>query len=300
VAVGLLAPAVSAQAAAPPNDAFAAAEQLSTPASVPGTTVDATREPDEPDYELVGRAYGEGSVWYSWTAPRSSRYRVADCGTPESRPVFVFTGSSLGELRQVPDGSGSVHEDPLDCGQNDTNGTFVLFDATAGTTYRIVVVDEFVGYNGPFQLTLDERPVPIFDSGIQQTASRASVKRGKTVTYTITLTNGGDLPIEEEWIHLIASKPRRLGKTAGKVRYVSLTTTRGTCNRQRYFRRHKGALCAVGRLEPGQAAVVTAKLRLRQSITHWVSLDYSPGRGQPMPDDRTANDESQVVTRVKR
>jgi hypothetical protein len=59
-------------------------------------------------------------------------------------------------------------------------------------------------------------------------------------------------------------------------------------------------MCAIGRLEPGQSAVVTAKVKLGESITHWASLDYAPGSGQPLPDDRPGNNESKLVTRVKR
>jgi hypothetical protein len=45
---------------------------------------------------------------------------------------------------------------------------------------------------------------------------------------------------------------------------------------------------------------VTAKVRIRQSITHWAFLDYAPGSGQPTFDDRPGNDESKVRTRVRR
>ena len=298
-AVALI-PAASAQAAPPANDAFAAAQQLPTPANVSGTTAEATLEPGEPDYENREQIYGQGSVWYSWTAPNTSRYVVANCGSPEERPILVYTGSSLAGLQREPEGTVRIeHGEDLGCPFGD-NGKYYVIDARAGTTYRIVVVDAFQGYNGPFQLTLEEKPVSVFDSGITQTASRRSVKRGGTVTYTITLTNTGTIPIDAEWIHLIATKPRDEHKAARRVRYVSITSTRGTCKRQRYFAVHKGALCAVGRLEPGESAVVTARLKLGQSISHWVSLDYSAGGGIPEPDDQRSNDESKVITRARR
>jgi hypothetical protein len=116
----------------------------------------------------------------------------------------------------------------------------------------------------------------------------------------VTLRNTGDLPIDREWVELIASKPRRLAKVASKVRYLSVKSTRGTCHRQHFFARHRGAICAIGRLEPGQSAVVKAKVRIRQPITHWAFLDYSPGSGQPTFDDRPGNDESKVRTRIRR
>lgn len=50
-------------AAAPPNDNFAEATEITgLPAEATGSTVDATREPDEP-------VPGEGSIWFKWTAP---------------------------------------------------------------------------------------------------------------------------------------------------------------------------------------------------------------------------------------
>jgi opacity protein-like surface antigen len=291
--------AAPAYAAPPPNDAFANAEVLPTPASVDGTTVDATREPGEPNYDDRYGVYGQGTVWYAWTAPKTSRYRVADCGTSEDSRIFVFTGASLADLRRAPDGSASQFDPSFECAFGD-HGTYELFNATAGVTYRIVVLDAFVGYNQPFHLTLDEKPVPIFDSGIREKASKKSVKKGGSVTYTVTLTNTGTATIEQEWVELIASKPGKLASAARQVKYTSIKSTRGTCHRQTYFSKHKGAMCAVGRLAPGDSAVVTAKVKVSQAITQWAFLDYQPGSGDPITDDRTGNDEAKVLTTLKK
>ena len=297
--VAVLALAPTAQAAPPPNDAFAGAEVLPTPASVAGTTVDATREPGEPNYDDQYGVYGQGTVWYAWTAPKTSRYRVADCGTTEDSAIFVFTGASLADLRRAPAGSVSQFDPPFDCGFGD-HGAYEVFNATAGVTYRIVVLDAFVGYNQPFHLTLDEKPVPIFDSGITEKASRKSVKKGGTVTYTATLVNTGTATIEHEWIELIASKPGKLASVARQVKYISFTSTQGTCKKQTYFARHKGALCAVGRLAPGESAVVTAKVKVSQPITQWAFLDYQPAKGDAITDDRAGNDTARVDTKLKK
>jgi opacity protein-like surface antigen len=299
-ATAVLAGAAPASADAPPNDAFANAQVLPTPASVPGTTVDATREPGEPNYDDQYGIYGQGTVWYSWTAPKTSRYRVADCGVANDSAIFVFTGASLDQLTRAP--SGSVHrfDPPLDCGPDDRHGASEVFNATAGVTYRIVVLDAFIGDNQPFQLTVDEPPVPIYDSAIKEKASKKSVKKGGTVTYTTTLTNTGTVTIDQEWVELIASKPGSLGSSARHVKYVSIKSTRGTCHKQTYFSKHKGAMCAVGRLDPGQSAVVTAKVKVSQAITHWAFLDYQPGSGDPVPDDRPGNDEAKVLTKLKK
>ena len=299
-AVVALAAASPAQAAPPANDAFANAQVLSTPASVPGTTVDATREAGERNYDDQYGVYGQGTVWYSWTAPKTSRYRVADCGTTEDSRIFVYTGSSIDNLHDVPDGTFSIHDGRQDCGPFDSHGFSLLFDATAGTTYHIVVLDAYVGYNQPFQLTLDERPVPIYDSAIKEKANKKSVKKGGTVTYTTTLTNTGTVTIDKEYVELIASKPGHLAQSAGQVKYLSITSTRGTCKKQRFFSKHKGALCTIGRQDPGQSAVVTAKVKVSQPITHWAFLDYQPGTGDPVPDDRPGNDEAKVQTKLKK
>src|SRR3954462_14608136 len=66
--------AVPAYAAPPPNDARAAPQALSLPATVPGTTVDATLDPDEPP---AACAPIKGSVWYSFTAAADRDLLVA-------------------------------------------------------------------------------------------------------------------------------------------------------------------------------------------------------------------------------
>jgi len=298
-AVVVLAAAAPASAAPPPNDAFANAQPISAPASVPGTTVDATLESGEFNYDQY-ESHGLGSVWYSWTAPNTSRYRIADCGVANPSRIFVFTGSSLGELKRVKPGYGGPFDSNLDCGPNDENGEWYVFYANAGTTYRIAVLDGFQGDTQPFQLTLDERPDPVFDTAIKQKASKGSVKKGGTVTYTTTLTNTGTITIDQEWVNLMASKPNREASAATQVKYVSLQTTRGKCHTQRFFSKHKGAQCAVGRLEPGQAVVVTAKVKVSQAITHWAFLDYQPGKGEPIFDDNPKNDEAKVLTKLKK
>ena len=296
--VGLIA-AVPASAAAPPNDNFADAQAITAPASVPGTTVEATREPGEPNYDQY-QAYGLGSVWYSWTAPKTTRYRIADCGVANPSSILVFTGSSFGDLKRVSRDFGGPFDSNIDCGPNDDNGDWYFFYANAGTTYRIAVLDRFEGDTQPFTLTLDERPDPVFDTAIKQKASKAAVKKGGTVTYTVTLTNTGTVAVDQEWVNLTASKPNREGSAATQVKYLSLKTTKGTCHRQTFYVKHKGAMCAVGRLEPGQSVVITAKVKVSQAITHWAFLDYNPGTGDAVGDDNGKNDSAKVQTKIKK
>jgi hypothetical protein len=143
------------------------------------------------------------------------------------------------------------------------------------------------------------------DGGVSQTASRTVVKAGRTVTYKTTLRNLGNVPFDAVWLHLVATKPgtRRnpqanSDRPAKKVRVLRVRTTRGSC--ARYPKYYRGSFCAIGRLEPGQVAVVTATLRLNESITYWGSLDYQPGRGNPVSDAQPKNDNSYLATRVRR
>ena len=68
---GCLAPS-PAGAAPPPNDQRAAATQLQLPATVSGTLIDATKEPDEQE----ACASAGASVWYQFTAPPGGRVVV--------------------------------------------------------------------------------------------------------------------------------------------------------------------------------------------------------------------------------
>lgn len=297
-AAAALAAAAPASAAPPPNDNFADAQAIST-GSTPGTTVDATREPGEFDYDQY-EGYGPGTVWYTFTAPKTTRYRIADCGTPDYSRIFVFTGSSFGDLKYIHPDYGGPFDENIDCGSDTDKGDWFFFYADAGTTYHIAVLEKFDYPGQPFTLTLDERPDPVFDTGISQKASKSKVKKGGTVTYTVTLRNTGDVTIDQEWINLTASKPNKLASKALQVKYLSLKTTRGKCHRQTFFSQHKGAQCAVGRLAPGEFAVVTAKVKVSQAITHWAFLDYNPGSGDGVFDDNPKNDSAKALTKLKK
>lgn len=81
-----------AVAAPPPNDAFSAAQQIfgaSTTAA--GTTVGATLETGEPPHYTSGN----GSVWYSWTAPLKANVRVNACNSQQPIKIMIYIGSGL-------------------------------------------------------------------------------------------------------------------------------------------------------------------------------------------------------------
>jgi hypothetical protein len=126
VATAALAAPTTALAAPPPNDAFAAAHELSgRVASVEGLNKDATKEAGEPDH--AGEP-GGASVWYRWMAPANGRAFLSTCGSDFDTLLAVYTGDSVGTLAQV------VANDDA-CGlQSQTS-----FVASEGVTYRIAV-----------------------------------------------------------------------------------------------------------------------------------------------------------------
>lgn len=132
--VGALVLPAFAQAAAPPNDAFAAAETLSGPSgTVFGTTIDATAEAREPTSMPLNH-----SIWYAWTAPG---YGTLSFDTRGTTYAWVFTGDAL---------------DGLDLKINGQGYGFV--SVRPGVTYRIALDDWWSG--GPTQLTWSYQELP--------------------------------------------------------------------------------------------------------------------------------------------
>jgi hypothetical protein len=172
VLVWLLSLSASAPAA-PPNDNFADATEITgLPAEATGSTVDATREPDEPvpGDGSATREFGEpehnpananttpseGSVWYSWTAPADRLVRLRVCGT--FGVVAVYGGSRVDSLTWVATRRGRDGR----CAS--LAGASVTFSAAQGEVYRIAVTSP----GESFQLLLGNQvaviagPTPAF------------------------------------------------------------------------------------------------------------------------------------------
>ena len=169
LAAALVLPAV-ANAAAPPNDDFANAFELTGRfAFVDGTNVDATKQvPDEPDH--AGNA-GGASIWYRWTAPTAGRATVSTCGSEFNTLLAVYTGDELANLEE----SGSNNDSP-DC----DNRSSVSFDAAAGTTYRIAV-DGFDGATGAVFLSLSLAPANDDFANAEQLSGETGSVNGTTI-----------------------------------------------------------------------------------------------------------------------
>lgn len=112
----------------------------------------ATAEPGEPSH--AGGAGGH-SVWFSWTAPTSrptsfstGEYSDGGCYGGIDTLLAVYTGSSYPLTEVASDDDGG------DCGDGASK---VIFDAVAGTTYKIAI-DGKAGAQGDVALALSRLP----------------------------------------------------------------------------------------------------------------------------------------------
>ena len=125
----------------PWNDRFADAFVLTgAVGSVSGLNVGATKEPGEPSH--AGNAGGH-SIWYRWTAPATRRFRFDTLGSDFNTLLAVYIGSSVNGLTAIASNDNAT---------STTTSSAVAFNATAGTTYSIVV-DGNGGATGTFYLS---------------------------------------------------------------------------------------------------------------------------------------------------
>ncbi|MCW2927820.1 MAG: hypothetical protein JWM86_1788 [Thermoleophilia bacterium] len=129
----------------PPHDNLAAAIPVTAwSTSVSESSVEATKEVDEPNH---GTAPTGASVWYDWTPPSSGAATLTLFGSSFDTALGVYTGSSMNGLTTIgtSDDSGSSQQ------------SIVNFNAVAGTTYH-VAVDGYLGATGPFTLNFNITP----------------------------------------------------------------------------------------------------------------------------------------------
>ena len=134
----------------PANDNFASPAILSGTDVTRGlNTFHASREPGEP-VPYPGNGAGE-SLWFTWTAPESGRTTIDLAGSFFPGIIAVYTGNAVDALTLVnQDGAGNRFAQ-------------VTFDATQGTTYRILV-DAWDWSLSNVPLRLRMVPVPANDS----------------------------------------------------------------------------------------------------------------------------------------
>jgi len=172
-----------AAAAPPANDNFADATTISTfPATLSGTTVDATAEAGEPNHSGEGTGPG-ASLWWRWT-PSETRHVTLSNSVPGPfyfEVMAVYTGDSLATLDEVASSF------------NISAGRGLSFWVDAGETYSIVIAKGTIGPDpttrGPFDVSLDafngpddfafaqslpNPPLPVFGFGSNVFASKES------------------------------------------------------------------------------------------------------------------------------
>ncbi len=145
IALGLLGAHLGfVQAAPPPNDSFAASIPiLEVPATVTGTTAEATVEPQEG----VHGSWRANSIWWSWTSSRRELAVLDVVGLTFVPVVSVYTGTDLSALTLVARQSASVA----------ASGTAFL--ARPGERYHFAI-DVISGTPGEVGLHLFTHPEP--------------------------------------------------------------------------------------------------------------------------------------------
>ncbi len=148
-----------------PNDAFAAPVTLSgDTAHAAGNTGIATTEANEPGHSGFGPY---GSLWFSWTAGSNGSTEIDTAGSPSDTRLGVYTGSSLTSLVPVAESDDVSMADKTSA---------VTFDATSGTTYRIVVDNGRSAPEpwGPFTLSLSHTPAAPQSGGAGGSGGKAA------------------------------------------------------------------------------------------------------------------------------
>ena len=131
----------------PPNDDFADAQVIGPdlPVTLPGTTVDATLEQNEPSPDPY---YGNGgpSVWYRWTAPSDDAIIFSACSAGEPVVLAVFAGSELDQLKHIDN-------DDQGCPGGGEGGRLAIAPV-AGQAYSIMVASANRDFDGQFTLSV--------------------------------------------------------------------------------------------------------------------------------------------------
>ncbi|HET6467521.1 MAG TPA: hypothetical protein VFG43_03995 [Geminicoccaceae bacterium] len=142
--------ASAASAAPPPNDDFVNAISVtSLPFSDAQDTTDATREPDDPNCS----GGQEHTVWYAFTPATDLRVTANTFGSEYDTTLGVYTG-----------GPGSLTEIACNDQAARSNQSRVVFEATAGTTYFVMIASWYVEPGGNLVFAMDEAPPPVNDN----------------------------------------------------------------------------------------------------------------------------------------
>jgi hypothetical protein len=191
---GLAAMTAPVQAAAPPNDNLADAQEITDASgAASGTTIDATLEPGENSSFTARDPYflRAKDVWYLWTAPASGpvafrtinpdpvNYRYADTG------LAAETGGDITTFDEI------AYNDDYPFSQWMSR---IVFNASAGTTYEIGVGNyPRDGSQAPFGLEWGATDYYDVDNP-RVTASATTTKKSLTVTFSVSDETGNVVP----------------------------------------------------------------------------------------------------------
>ncbi|MEO6001667.1 MAG: matrixin family metalloprotease [Opitutus sp.] len=137
----------------PANDVFANATVVTlvnNTAQFTSSNIFATKQAGEPAH---AGSTGGHSVWWKWTAPASGSMVITTEGSRFDTVLAVYTGGSVSAL-----GTALVSND--DVVRGSIRYSSVTFNATAGTTYYMVV-DGWADYRGYVQLNLNQTPTGV-------------------------------------------------------------------------------------------------------------------------------------------
>ncbi len=151
---------------APKNDDFASAIPIPVGVSLRGRNLCATREQDEPNHagkiiDAHGLNAGGKSVWWKFTAPKSTRYVVSTIGSDFDTVLGVYTNHSVASLKDLePVGKQNDSENSRLCASANFCTSKVTFTAIAGVTYFIAIdgrsTDATAAASGTVRLTVTE------------------------------------------------------------------------------------------------------------------------------------------------
>ena len=169
-AFALAAVPASAQAAPPPNDAFATAQPLTLDVPVQGTVVDATVESNEPAHAGDRRSK---SVWYSYTSPTDGAVTLDACDATFDDVIATYTGTALNSFTAGPS---------VDDACNDL-GAKVSLQVKAGVTVWIAIAG-VEGGAGTFTLVAHAETVPPNDAFVDAVTLKPGRVQGSNTLAT--------------------------------------------------------------------------------------------------------------------
>ena len=133
----------------PANDNFTNAQKIASIGGIIDTDNRfATREKFEPNH--AGATNNSGSLWYSWSPAANTPVIIDTAGSTFDSVVAVYTGSTLGTLKQVAAAN--------DVGTKQS--AFLKFNSTASTTYWIVVAGARSSEVGSIHLRVEPNGEP--------------------------------------------------------------------------------------------------------------------------------------------